>query len=195
MSNVIVLLCFGLMTSSLCSESPDIIELWLEDYTRSKNSNDNIQSDSPPDLSDEEPWEYECPVVPKDDVTKSTLLCLQPTCESDLDCDWPVYKCCQNGCLQTCLEGVPPPPYVDWRREPQRDPVTGISWLIKDPPNDDVKTDKNETNEVLISTHMAERCEIDNTLYSDGSQFIHRSYKCKCHKGLIYCNVDTRKRK
>ncbi|KAK2167850.1 hypothetical protein LSH36_23g07001 [Paralvinella palmiformis] len=148
--NVLVLVCFELMTSSLCSESQEGIELWLEDYTRSKpsanfprdpiiaqnrrtkmavsdavqlstirkrswddstsNTNDDIQADSPHGLNDEDPWEYECPVVPKDEVTKSTLLCLQPKCDTDLDCDWPLYKCCQNGCLQTCLEGVPPPP-------------------------------------------------------------------------------------
>ncbi|XP_072031235.1 WAP four-disulfide core domain protein 1-like isoform X3 [Amphiura filiformis] len=75
-----------------------------------------------------------CPPAPNELMPEACDVCM---CWSDSQCG-PDQKCCYNGCMQTCLHKVKPPPVLDWLIEPTRRPlIKGNTWLMPGPETQD----------------------------------------------------------
>ncbi|XP_072031227.1 WAP four-disulfide core domain protein 1-like isoform X2 [Amphiura filiformis] len=78
-----------------------------------------------------------CPPAPNELMPEACDVCM---CWSDSQCG-PDQKCCYNGCMQTCLHKVKPPPVLDWLIEPTRRPlIKGNTWLMPGPETQDTET-------------------------------------------------------
>ncbi|CAG2231184.1 WFDC1 [Mytilus edulis] len=71
-----------------------------------------------------------CPPLPE---VISSSACMATPCFHDKDCGTSEGRCCDNGCVFTCFSYPIGPTYIDWVREPRRQQVNGISWLMKGP--------------------------------------------------------------
>lgn len=100
-------------------------ETWLVDDENYDVPMDYI-GDAPAGLTLQN--EEKCPPLPE---VLTSSACIATPCFSDSDCGDSEGRCCDNGCVFTCLSYPIGPTYVDWVREPRRQQRNGISWLIK----------------------------------------------------------------
>lgn len=120
-------------------------ELWLDDFDvelGQAEEDDAMLSDYPQMLGDEagvvaaKETEDEAPTCPPPPRSLPTFACSVDQCESDKNCSSGTL-CCYNGCRYTCMTPVQPPPYIDWKRQPQSRLVAGSSWLVPGPDEDE----------------------------------------------------------
>ncbi|XP_071144626.1 WAP four-disulfide core domain protein 1-like [Mytilus edulis] len=100
---------------------------WLSDDENYETSKDYLgDSVAGLVLQDNE----KCPALPE---VISSSACMATPCFHDKDCGTSEGRCCDNGCVFTCFSYPIGPTYIDWVREPRRQQVNGISWLMKGP--------------------------------------------------------------
>lgn len=114
---------------------------WLDDFEtvpRQTNYDEGMQADSPIDgVVLDSSYQFEDDDVPKCPTLRPMAAgadkcsTVGTECQSDADCAASRRKCCFNGCRRLCTVPVQPPPYIDWKREPQTRLASGRSWLIQ----------------------------------------------------------------
>nr|XP_022335437.1 WAP four-disulfide core domain protein 1-like [Crassostrea virginica] len=133
--NLIAVVLLGLLT---CYSAKSVQESmiprgktrWLADEVNYDDEDDYIK-DEPQSLALSDDV-TDCSPVP--DVVL-TGFCQKKVCSSHDDCHGKNRRCCFNGCVKTCMKQPDPPPFFDWIREPRSRVVSGVSWLIEGPVN------------------------------------------------------------
>lgn len=130
--HVVVLFIFTLFDISKEKSITDVEdwenEIWLSDKENYDVSLDYLGDDTGNEKMTK--TEGKCPPVPE---ILTSSACMAKPCFSDKHCGKAESRCCDNGCVFTCLSYPIGPTYIDWVREPKSKQINGISWLIKGP--------------------------------------------------------------
>lgn len=133
--NLISFVFVNLVTSHSAKSVQDFLSprektRWLADEANYDDDDEYIRDEPQSlDLSDDV---SECGPVPDIVITG---FCKKKVCSSHDDCRKKNHRCCFNGCVKTCTRQPDPPPFFDWIREPRSRVVSGVSWLIDGPAN------------------------------------------------------------
>ncbi|XP_048753148.1 WAP four-disulfide core domain protein 1-like isoform X2 [Ostrea edulis] len=131
------LICFVIWNFVVCFSAKSVNDIrvskgktrWLADELN--YDDDDYNDDKPQNLALSDDVD-ECGPVP--DIVL-TGFCKKRVCSSHDDCRKKNHRCCFNGCVKTCRRQPNPPPFIDWIREPRSRVVSGVSWLINGPSN------------------------------------------------------------
>lgn len=125
---------------------------------------DNLATKCPPPV----------PILPDD-------VCTVDPCQSDSECSLPGQKCCYNGCLNSCVHVVRPPPLIDWLTRSDKNATRDSVGNLEDLYEGNLEFDIIPGEMLVESHHGGITGEMCSTTHDDDDYPMECPHGYECH--------------